>query len=130
MSNKYIERVIEDCKKNNPGEVEFHQTVEEVLHSLAPVVEKHPEYEANAILERLVEPERGITFKVTWVDDNGKIQCDFYSFKAYCQPYQNSDAGQAYYGEIELGNALHDCCIRTDEEHYKRAAYSRNDHCN
>lgn len=41
MSNKYIERVIEDCKKNNPGEVEFHQTVEEVLHSLAPVVEKH-----------------------------------------------------------------------------------------
>ena len=91
MSNKYIERVIEDCKKNNPGEVEFHQTVEEVLHSLAPVVEKHPEYEANAILERLVEPERGITFKVTWVDDNGKIQVNKgyrYQFNSAIGPYK------------------------------------------
>ena len=54
MAN-YVERVIEQCKKNNPGEVEFHQTVEEVLSSLKPVVEKHPEYEATALLERLVE---------------------------------------------------------------------------
>ena len=66
MSN-YIETVIENCKKNNPGEVEFHQTVEEVLRSLEPVIEKHPEYQEAAILERLVEPERGITFKVTWL---------------------------------------------------------------
>ncbi|MDD6919691.1 MAG: NADP-specific glutamate dehydrogenase [Eubacteriales bacterium] len=91
MSNKYIERVIEDCKKNNPGEVEFHQTVEEVLHSLAPVIEAHPEYEENAILERLVEPERGITFKVTWVDDNGKIQVNKgyrYQFNSAIGPYK------------------------------------------
>lgn len=91
MSNKYIERVIEECKKNNPGEVEFHQTVEEVLHSLAPVIEKHPEYEENAILERLVEPERGITFKVTWVDDNGKIQVNKgyrYQFNSAIGPYK------------------------------------------
>ena len=78
MSN-YIETVIENCKKNNPGEVEFHQTVEEVLHSLAPVIEKHPEYEEAAILERLVEPERGITFKITWVDDAGKVQAVSYT---------------------------------------------------
>lgn len=91
MSNKYIERVIEDCKKNNPGEVEFHQTVEEVLHSLAPVIDAHPEYEEHAILERLVEPERGITFKVTWVDDNGKIQVNKgyrYQFNSAIGPYK------------------------------------------
>ncbi|MEG0291462.1 MAG: NADP-specific glutamate dehydrogenase [Anaerovoracaceae bacterium] len=90
MSN-YIERVIEDCKKNNPGEVEFHQTVEEVLHSLAPVIEQHPEYEANAILERLVEPERGITFKVEWVDDAGKIHVNKgyrYQFNSAIGPYK------------------------------------------
>ena len=73
MAN-YVERVIELCKQNNPGELEFHQCVEEVLESLAPVCEKHPEYEEAALLERLVEPERGVTFRVVWVDDNGKVQ--------------------------------------------------------
>lgn len=90
MSN-YIETVIENCKANNPGEVEFHQTVEEVLHSLAPVIEKHPEYEEAAILERLVEPERGITFKVTWVDDAGKVQVNKgyrYQFNSAIGPYK------------------------------------------
>ncbi len=90
MSN-YIETVIENCKANNPGEVEFHQTVEEVLHSLAPVIEKHPEYEEAAILERLVEPERGITFKITWVDDAGKVQVNKgyrYQFNSAIGPYK------------------------------------------
>ena len=73
MAN-YVERVIEQCKKNNPGEVEFHQTVEEVLTSLAPVMDANPKYEEAALLERLVEPERGVTFRVVWVDDNGKVQ--------------------------------------------------------
>lgn len=89
--SKYIERVIEDCKKNNPGEIEFHQTVEEVLTSLEPVIQQHPEYEENAILERLVEPERGITFKVVWVDDNGKIQINKgyrYQFNSAIGPYK------------------------------------------
>ena len=90
MSN-YIETVIENCKKNNPGEVEFHQTVEEVLRSLEPVIEKHPEYQEAAILERLVEPERGITFKVTWVDDAGKVQVNKgyrYQFNSAIGPYK------------------------------------------
>ena len=90
MSN-YIETVIENCKKNNPGEVEFHQTVEEVLRSLEPVIEKHPEYQEAAILERLVEPERGITFKVTWVDDAGKVQVNKgyrYEFNSAIGPYK------------------------------------------
>ena len=73
MSN-YVQDCIELCKKKNPGEVEFHQTVEEVLTSLIPVMEKHPEYEKAAILERLTEPERGITFRVVWTHYNGKLQ--------------------------------------------------------
>ena len=73
MSN-YIQKCIDECKAKNPGEVEFHQTVEEVLTSLAPVIEQHPEYEEAALLERLTEPERGVTFRVVWVDDNGKVQ--------------------------------------------------------
>lgn len=72
--NAYIERVIEQVKKRNPGEPEFHQTIEEVLTTLEPAIEKHPEYEAAGLLERLVEPERQISFRVTWVDDQGKVQ--------------------------------------------------------
>ncbi len=90
MSN-YVERCIELCKQKNPGEVEFHQTVEEVLSSLKPVIEKHPEYEEAALLERLTEPERGITFRVVWVDDNGKVQVNKgyrYQFNSAIGPYK------------------------------------------
>ncbi len=90
MSN-YVERVIELCKQKNPGEIEFHQTVEEVLTSLAPVCEKHPEYEEAALLERLTEPERGVTFRVVWVDDAGKVQVNKgyrYQFNSAIGPYK------------------------------------------
>lgn len=90
MSN-YVQECIERCKKNNPGEVEFHQTVEEVLTSLVPVMEKHPEYEKSAILERLTEPERGITFRVVWTDDNGKVHVNKgyrYQFNSAIGPYK------------------------------------------
>ncbi len=70
--SSYVERVIEEVKQKNPDQPEFHQTVTEVLTSLAPVVEAHPEYEANALLERLTEPERQIMFRVVWTDDAGK----------------------------------------------------------
>lgn len=70
----YVDRVIEETKKKNPDQPEFLQTVEEVLTSLAPVVDAHPEYEQAALLERIVEPERQIMFRVAWVDDNGKPQ--------------------------------------------------------
>ena len=70
--NKYLESVIENVKKKHANEPEFVQTVEEVLTSLEPVVEKHPEYEKYDILNRLVEPERMFTFRVTWMDDAGK----------------------------------------------------------
>ncbi len=69
----YTERVLEELKAKNPGEKEFHQAATEVLESLTPVVEAHPEYEECSLLERLVEPERIVMFRVPWVDDNGKV---------------------------------------------------------
>ena len=71
---QYVNGVIEEVKKRNKGDEEFHQAVEEVLKSLEPVLDKHPEYIEERILERLVEPERQIMFRVPWVDDNGDIQ--------------------------------------------------------
>ncbi|WP_123053806.1 NADP-specific glutamate dehydrogenase [Clostridium sp. JN-1] len=70
----YINNVIENVKKKNPNEPEFLQTVEEVLSSLGPVLEKHPEYIEENLLERFCEPERQIIFRVPWVDDKGKVQ--------------------------------------------------------
>ena len=69
----YLGKVLETVKKRNPGEPEFHQAVIEVLESLSPVVKKHPEFEEAAIIERLVEPERQILFRVPWQDDQGKV---------------------------------------------------------
>lgn len=71
--SEYVERVIAETAKRNPDQPEFLQTVTEVLHSIAPVVDAHPEYEKAALLERLVEPERQIMFRVTWTDDEGKV---------------------------------------------------------
>ena len=70
--NAYINRVIEGVKAKYPEQPEFCQTVEEVLSSLEPVVERHPEYEKVDLLNRMVEPERMYTFRVVWQDDNGQ----------------------------------------------------------
>lgn len=70
---KYTERIIEAVKEKNPEQPEFIQAVTEVMQSLEPIVEAHPEYEKAALLERLVEPERVIIFRVPWVDDNGNV---------------------------------------------------------
>ena len=69
----YVERVLAELKAKNPGEPEFHQAATEILNGLRPVVAKHPEYEKAALLERFVEPERVILFRVPWVDDAGKV---------------------------------------------------------
>ena len=65
---------METVKKRNPGEIEFHQAVLEVLETLEPVIEAHPEYVEAGIIDRLVEPERVIKFRVPWVDDSGKVR--------------------------------------------------------
>ena len=63
-----------EVKSKNPNELEFHQAVAEVVESLLPVMDKHPEYRKAKILERLVEPERVIMFRVPWVADNGEVR--------------------------------------------------------
>ena len=70
----YVERVLDDLKKRNPGEKEFHQAATEILLTLEPVINAHPEYEKWALLERFTEPERTVLFRVPWVDDNGNVQ--------------------------------------------------------
>lgn len=73
-AQSYIHRVLEEVERRNPGEEEFQQAVKEILESLVPVFAKHPEYEKQGILERLIEPERLVVFRVPWVDDEGKVQ--------------------------------------------------------
>jgi len=73
-ANSIIEAVYDQVLKRNPGEPEFHQAVREVLDSLGSVLEKRPEYVKNKILDRLVEPERQIIFRVPWQDDKGQFQ--------------------------------------------------------
>jgi glutamate dehydrogenase (NADP+) len=72
--NKYVAAVLEQTKRKNSEQVEFLQAVNEVFESIAPVVERHRKYQDHAILERIVEPERGIIFRVPWQDDKGRFQ--------------------------------------------------------
>jgi len=87
----YVERVWEKVSQRNAGEVEFLQAVREVLDSLEPVMEKNPQYESAGILERMVEPERQIMFRVSWVDDQGKTQVNRgfrFEFNSALGPYK------------------------------------------
>ena len=72
--SSYVQKVLADVKAKNANEPEFIQAVEEVLSTLAPVLDANPQYEKAAILERMVEPERVVMFRVPWVDDNGVVQ--------------------------------------------------------
>ena len=74
LKNAYLQRVYDQVLARDPNAPEFHQCIREFLESLEGIVDKHPEWEQNAILERFVEPDRIITFRVTWVDDAGKVQ--------------------------------------------------------
>lgn len=69
----YTKKILTEVKAKNPSEPEFHQAVDEVTSSLGPVFEKHPEYRSAKILERMVEPERVILFRVPWMDDRGEV---------------------------------------------------------
>ena len=89
--NTVIQEVYKQVLKRNPGEVEFHQAVKEVLDSLPPVLEKHPEYVEARILERIVEPERQIIFRVPWQDDKGNIHVNRgfrFEFNSAIGPYK------------------------------------------
>ncbi|MFH1893414.1 MAG: NADP-specific glutamate dehydrogenase [Candidatus Zixiibacteriota bacterium] len=72
--SEYINGIFEQVKQKDAAQPEFHQAVEEVLTSLAPVIEKHPKYREAGIVERIVVPERVILIRVPWIDDSGKVQ--------------------------------------------------------
>ena len=94
--NAYTSRVLEGLKTRNAHEPEFIQAATEILNSISPVFDKHPEYEAAGLLERFVEPERVIIFRVPWIDDQGKVQVN----RGYRVQY-NSAIGP-YKGGIRL----------------------------
>ena len=100
----YVDEVIELVEKKNPGEPEFHQAVREVLESLKPVVEANEEkYRKEALLERLVEPERVIMFRVPWVDDKGNVQANKgyrVQFNSAIGPYKG---GLRFHPSVYLG---------------------------
>lgn len=74
MVDEKLETVYDEVVRRNPGEIEFHQSVHEVLGSLGPVVAKHPEFLDHKIIERICEPERQIIFRVPWQADDGSVQ--------------------------------------------------------
>ena len=89
--NAYLASVIENVKKKHAHEPEFVQTVEEVLTSVEPVINAHPEYEKYDLLNRMVEPERQFTFRVTWMDDNGQFHTNTgyrFQFNGALGPYK------------------------------------------
>ncbi len=69
----YVQKLMAEVKSRNPSEPEFHQTVQEVVESLAPLLERNPRYREARILERIIEPERTVVFRISWVDDEGQI---------------------------------------------------------
>lgn len=99
----YIEEVFETVKKRNPNEFEFHQAVDEVFQSIEPVLDAHPEYREQRILERLVEPERVIMFRVPWMDDSGNYQVNRgyrIEFNSALGPYKG---GLRFHPTVNLG---------------------------
>ncbi len=102
-TKEYIESVLETVNKKDGHQTEFVQAVTEVLHSLGPVLEKHPEYIENNILERIVEPERAILFRVPWVDDEGNVQVNRgfrVQFNGAIGPYKG---GLRFHPSVYLG---------------------------
>ena len=74
LKSEYLQRVYSQVVTRDPDQKEFHQAVLEFLESLDQIIDRHPEYEKKGIVETFVEPERVITFRVPWVDDQGKVQ--------------------------------------------------------
>ncbi len=94
---------MDELVKKNPGEPEFFQAVKEVLESLEPVIDAHPEYEKAALLERMVEPERVVMFRVPWVDDKGQTQVNRgfrVQFNSAIGPYKG---GLRFHPSVNLG---------------------------
>ncbi len=103
LTQRVIDEVMEQVVKRNPNEPEFHQAVMEVLESLKPAIERHPEFAKAGILHRMVEPERQIIFRVPWVDDQGRIQVNRgfrVQFNNAIGPYKG---GLRFHPSVNLG---------------------------
>ena len=106
IKNEYILNLVDEVKARNAGESEFHQAVYEVLESLEPVIERHPEYIECGVLDSIVEPERIIKFRVPWVDDSGKVRIN----RGYRIQF-NSAIGP-YKGGIRLHPSVNESIIK------------------
>ena len=95
----YVQDVLQKVVAKNPTESEFHQAAKEVLESIEPVISANPQYQKEALLERLTEPERQIMFRVPWTDDNGKVHVN----RGY--RVQFSSAIGPYKGGLKIGRA-------------------------
>ena len=104
MSTKeYVDKVIAEVKAKTAGETEFHQAMEEVLNTLVPYLDKHPEMIKAKILERITEPERTVMFRVPWVDDKGEVQVNRgyrVEFNSAIGPYKG---GLRFAKQVTLG---------------------------
>ena len=86
-----VKKIMQSLEQKHPGEAEYLQAVQEVLESIEEVYNQHPEFEKAQIVERMVEPERIFTFRVTWIDDNGKVQTNLgyrVQFNSAIGPYK------------------------------------------
>ncbi len=103
FKSQYLNDVMDKVIARNAAEPEFHQAVKEVLESIEPVIAAHPEYEKAGLIERMVEPERAISFRVSWVDDNGKVQVNRgfrVQFNGAIGPYKG---GLRFHPSVYLG---------------------------
>ena len=103
MSQAFVDQIMETVEARNPGESEFHQAVREVAESVSPVIDKHPELAKMRILERLVEPDRQILFRVPWMDDTGEVRVNRgfrVEFTKAIGPYKG---GLRFHPSVNLG---------------------------
>jgi glutamate dehydrogenase (NADP+) len=103
MSKEFVDRVMETVIARNPGETEFHQAVREVAESVAPVIAKNPQFAKMKVLERIVEPERQIMFRVPWTNDKGEVQVNRgfrVQFSSAIGPYKG---GLRFHPSVYLG---------------------------
>ncbi|TCK98790.1 glutamate dehydrogenase (NADP) [Natranaerovirga hydrolytica] len=103
FKNEYLNNLMQEVERKNPAEAEFHQAVKEVLESMEAVIERNPEIQEKGVLDRIVEPERVIMFRVPWVDDNGKVQVNRgfrVQYNSAIGPYKG---GLRFHPSVNLG---------------------------
>ena len=101
--SQFVQEMMDKVTSRNPGEVEFHQAVQEVIESIEPVMEKRKDLAAARVVDRLVEPERQLMFRVPWVDDSGNVQVQRgfrVEFNSALGPYKG---GLRFHPSVYLG---------------------------